>query len=226
VAIAHEFIAALPDGYRTRVGERGAQLSGGQRQRIAIARALLKDAPILVLDEATSHLDAVNEAEVRQALDRLMAGRTTLVIAHRLSTIRDADKIVVLDAGRVIEQGTHGELLARDGLYSHLIAAQLMSRRPTGRPAELAGSAADHGMAQPRRWASLDGWCMLGIDHIVPRLGAIRSEGDTRWASMKRRLPRIPATSCLWSTSTSPCPIRRSRPSSTSSVLASPATPT
>jgi len=122
-----EVVDELPDGYETVVGERGSQLSGGQRQRIAIARALLKDAPILVLDEATSHLDAVNEAEVRQALDRLMQGRTTLVIAHRLSTIRNADKIVVLDEGRVVEQGTHGELLALDGLYSHLIASQLVA---------------------------------------------------------------------------------------------------
>jgi ATP-binding cassette subfamily B protein len=137
LANVDEFAAALPDGYATPVGERGMQLSGGQRQRVAIARALLKDAPILVLDEATSHLDAVNEAEVRQALARLMHGRTTLVIAHRLSTIRDADRIVVLDAGRVVEEGTHAELLARDGLYTHLIAAQLMARARTsiGEPA-------------------------------------------------------------------------------------------
>lgn len=122
-----EFAQALPDGYDTTVGERGLQLSGGQRQRVSIARALLKDAPILVLDEATSHLDAVSEAEVRQALDRLSAGRTTLVIAHRLSTIRSADNIVVLDDGAVVEQGRHPELLALDGLYSHLIASQLRS---------------------------------------------------------------------------------------------------
>jgi ATP-binding cassette subfamily C protein CydCD len=125
-----EFAAALPEGYATSVGERGVQLSGGQRQRVSIARALLKDAPILVLDEATSHLDAVSEAEVRQALDRLRAGRTTLVIAHRLSTIRDADQIVVLEDGRVAEQGRHQELLALDGLYSHLIASQLRTRPP------------------------------------------------------------------------------------------------
>jgi ATP-binding cassette subfamily C protein CydCD len=120
-----EFAQALPEGYDTYVGERGLQLSGGQRQRVSIARALLKNAPILVLDEATSHLDAVSEAEVRQALDRLSEGRTTLVIAHRLSTIRQADQIVVLDAGRIVEQGSHAELLAQDGLYSHLIATQL-----------------------------------------------------------------------------------------------------
>jgi ATP-binding cassette subfamily C protein CydCD len=124
-----EFAKALPDGYDTAVGERGAQLSGGQRQRVAIARALLKDAPVLVLDEATSHLDAINEAEVRRALDELMVGRTTLVIAHRLSTIRNADNIVVLDGGRVAEQGRHADLVALDGIYSHLIGAQLAGFR-------------------------------------------------------------------------------------------------
>ena len=124
-ANVEEFAQALPEGYDTPVGERGLQLSGGQRQRVSIARALLKNAPILVLDEATSHLDAVSEAEVRQALDRLSHGRTTLVIAHRLSTIREADEIIVLDDGRVVERGTHAELLALDGLYSHLIASQL-----------------------------------------------------------------------------------------------------
>jgi ATP-binding cassette subfamily C protein CydCD len=129
LANVEEFATALPEGYETVVGERGTQLSGGQRQRVAIARALLKDAPVLILDEATSHLDAVNEAQVREALDHLMAGRTTLVIAHRLSTIRNAHKIVVLDDGQVTEQGTHQELLALDGLYSHLISHQLLVRR-------------------------------------------------------------------------------------------------
>jgi ATP-binding cassette subfamily C protein CydCD len=126
-ANAHDFVAALPDGYETRVGERGLQLSGGQRQRIAIARALLKDAPVLVLDEATSHLDAENERQVHEALERLMRGRTTLVIAHRLSTIRSADRIVVLDRGTVAEEGTHDALLARGGLYAQLVAAQMAS---------------------------------------------------------------------------------------------------
>jgi ATP-binding cassette subfamily C protein CydCD len=139
-----EFAEALPDGYDTMVGERGAQLSGGQRQRVAIARALLKDAPVLVLDEATSHLDAVNEAQVREALERLMAGRTTLIIAHRLSTIRRASKIVVLDDGRVTEQGTHQELLAQDGLYSHLIAHQLLVRREDD-AVPVTGETAAHG---------------------------------------------------------------------------------
>ena len=127
MANAHEFIDNLPDGYETQVGERGMQLSGGQRQRISIARALLKDAPVLVLDEATSHLDAVNERQVREALRRLMEGRTTLVIAHRLSTVRDADRIVVLDEGRVVEQGSHQQLLDTGGLYAQLVSTQLVS---------------------------------------------------------------------------------------------------
>ena len=125
-ANAHDFIMSFPDGYDTLVGERGMQLSGGQRQRVSIARALLKNSPVLVLDEATSHLDAVNEQQVRQALERLMAGRTTLVIAHRLSTIRDADRIVVLNAGNLVEQGTHQELLERGGLYAQLVSTQLV----------------------------------------------------------------------------------------------------
>ena len=109
-------------------------LAGGQRQRLAIARALLKDAPLLVLDEATSHLDAANEAEVevRQALATLMAGRTTLVVAHRLSTVRDADRIVVLDRGRLVEEGPHSALLAGGGLYAHLVGHQLLSRGANG----------------------------------------------------------------------------------------------
>ncbi|HYI03548.1 MAG TPA: ATP-binding cassette domain-containing protein, partial [Reyranella sp.] len=122
-----DLVAALPDGLDSPVGERGTALSGGQRQRVAIARAFLKDAPILVLDEATSHLDAVNEQAVRRALDLLQADRTTIVIAHRLSTVRDADLIVVLDAGRVAETGTHASLLARNGLYARLVSRQLAS---------------------------------------------------------------------------------------------------
>jgi ATP-binding cassette subfamily B protein len=123
-AYADEFISALPEGYDTNVGENGAQLSGGQRQRIAIARAILKDAPILLLDEATSSLDSQSERRVQLALDRLMEGRTTIVIAHRLSTILDADHIIVLDEGAVVDEGTHAELLARGGLYASLYARQ------------------------------------------------------------------------------------------------------
>ncbi len=123
-ARAHELIRALPQGYDTVVGERGLKLSGGQRQRIAIARALLKDAPILVLDEATSSVDAANEAAIQEALDVLTVGRTTLVIAHRLSTVRSADRVVVLDAGRIVESGGHDELLSKRGAYARLVASQ------------------------------------------------------------------------------------------------------
>ena len=130
-ANAVEFIASFPDGYDTLVGERGMQISGGQRQRIAIARAILKNAPVLILDEATSHLDAISEATVRDALNRLMEGRTTVVIAHRLSTIRDADNILVLDQGQVIEQGTHQQLLDRGGLYAQLVSAQMVGPAPS-----------------------------------------------------------------------------------------------
>ncbi len=120
-----DLVASLPEGLDSPVGERGTSLSGGQRQRVAIARAFLKDAPVLILDEATSHLDALNEQAVRHALDRLKADRTTVVIAHRLSTVRDADLIVVLDGGRVVESGTHEALLGRGGLYAQLVSRQL-----------------------------------------------------------------------------------------------------
>ncbi|WP_375269979.1 ABC transporter ATP-binding protein, partial [Phenylobacterium sp.] len=123
-AAAHDFIMALPEGYRTVVGEAGARLSGGQRQRIAIARAFLKDAPILLLDEATSALDTESEAQVQAALNRLMAGRTTMLIAHRLSTVRGADRIYVIDKGQVVESGDHAALVKAGGLYARLAKSQ------------------------------------------------------------------------------------------------------
>ena len=129
IANAEEFIVRLPNGYDTMIGERGVKLSGGQKQRLAIARAVLRDAPILILDEATSSVDTETEMLIQQALERLMAGRTTLIIAHRLSTIRNADKIVVLEGKRVVEQGTHAELMAHHGLYRHLNEVQTKVER-------------------------------------------------------------------------------------------------
>ena len=123
-AFAHEFISTLPQGYDTFLGERGLRLSGGQRQRIAIARAMLKNPPLLLLDEATSALDAESERMVQAALESAMRNRTTLVVAHRLATVQKADLIVVLDKGRLVEQGTHAQLVARGGVYAGLAALQ------------------------------------------------------------------------------------------------------
>jgi ATP-binding cassette subfamily B protein len=126
-AFAHEFIIALPEGYDTFLGERGVRLSGGQRQRIAIARAMLKNSPLLLLDEATSALDAESERMVQAALESAMKGRTTLVIAHRLATVKKADRIVVIDHGRIVEQGSHEHLMAANQIYARLAALQFVS---------------------------------------------------------------------------------------------------
>ena len=127
-AYAEEFILDLPDGYDTVIGERGVRLSGGQKQRLSIARALLKDAPILILDEATSSIDAESESLVQQAITRLARNRTSVVIAHRLSTIRNADKIIVIDKGCVVESGTAVTLMAANGLYSRMVQSQDLTR--------------------------------------------------------------------------------------------------
>jgi len=198
-ANAHEFIRRLPQGYATRVGERAIRLSGGQRQRIAIARALLRDAPILILDEALSSVDAESEALVQAALDRLMVGRTTLIVAHRLSSVIGADRIVVLDEGRVVEEGAHGELLARGGGYARLMAGQLgtgaaaeMAERNGGEPAaetaDGAGGPDDHaeelvparGLGWPRALRVL-----LGLARgEAPRLTAAFVLGVARVAAL------------------------------------------
>jgi subfamily B ATP-binding cassette protein MsbA len=130
LANADEFIARMPDGYHTMVGERGLTLSGGQRQRVGIARAIVRNAPILILDEPTAALDSESEKLVIEALERLMKGRTVLTIAHRLSTIRDAHKIIVLKDGVVAEEGTHDELLARNGVYAELYRVQAGAAPP------------------------------------------------------------------------------------------------
>jgi subfamily B ATP-binding cassette protein MsbA len=132
----HQFAEGLPQGLDTMIGHNGNQLSGGQRQRLAIARAVYKDAPILILDEATSALDSESERLVQEALDALMLGRTSLVIAHRLSTIKAADRVLVLEGGSVVEQGTHAELLALNGLFAHLHSLQFKTdTKPATEPA-------------------------------------------------------------------------------------------
>jgi subfamily B ATP-binding cassette protein MsbA len=124
IANAHEFISKLEQGYQTNIGDRGSKLSGGQRQRLSIARAVLKNPPVLILDEATSALDSESELLVQEAITKLMSSRTTLVIAHRLSTIQHADEILVIDKAKIVQRGTHAELMAQEGLYQKLSTIQ------------------------------------------------------------------------------------------------------
>ena len=137
-ANCHDFIMSLPDGYDSRVGERGVKLSVGEKQRISIARALLKDAPILILDEATASVDTVTERLIQEALSRLMANRTSFVVAHRLNTIRDADEILVMHHGEIVERGRHQELMARDGMYARLSLIQSMEHPDSGKSLHIA----------------------------------------------------------------------------------------
>ena len=142
MAEAHDFIIRQPQGYDTMVGERGSSLSGGQRQRLAIARALLKDPPVLILDEATSALDAATEARVQKALNALMAGRTTFIIAHRLSTIRDCDEIMVFESGQIAERGSFDELVKLGGRFAALVKTQMAAPQPDAAKAAAAESSA------------------------------------------------------------------------------------
>ena len=152
MAQAHDFIAALPEGYATPVGERGVKLSGGQRQRLAIARAFLKDPPILILDEATSDLDAESEFLVQQALSELMQGRTVLVIAHRLATVRHADRVVVVHGGRIAEMGTHDELMAaRTDLRRSTLQSLDLRPRDAADPRPLRGALKERAAGRTRR---------------------------------------------------------------------------
>jgi ATP-binding cassette, subfamily B, bacterial len=174
-AHAHEFVSNLPDGYDTTVGERGAQLSGGERQRICVARAFLKNAPILVLDEPTSSIDSKTEAVILEALEALMEGRTTFMIAHRLSTIRNADRILVVDGGRVVQQGTHDELMAEPGLYRVMYEVQLGQRQRRQRAA-LAMIAAD-GDGEGEQLDESDDALAVATWMLLAGLGATVREG-------------------------------------------------
>jgi len=176
----HEFIQGLPQGYQTIIGEKGIKLSGGQRQRLAIARALLRDTPILVLDEALSAVDAENEAVIQEALDRLMRGRTTLILAHRLSSVIDCDRILVLDGGKVTEQGRHDELMARGGVYAGLMAEQARESK--------AGGAASDSFVTPTRTESIADTPGGAVKPMTE--GIIKAEGLT-WYQVVANLMKV-----------------------------------
>jgi ATP-binding cassette subfamily B protein len=201
-ADAHEFIAALPEGYDTPIGERGAQLSGGERQRIAIARAFLKDAPILILDEPTSAVDARTEATIFAALERLMAGRTTFIITHRLPSVRHADTILVVDRGELVERGTHAELLARDGLYRRMYTAQ-MEPRERNPPSLGTGSSRPVDTPSP---VPLDSAVdAVGAEVAAPPVESIESRGGVPLIARPKivllgMMSKIPVPGVIWQT--------------------------
>jgi ATP-binding cassette subfamily B protein len=194
---AHEFISSLPDGYETPLGERGAKISGGERQRIAVARAFLKDAPILILDEPTSSIDSHTEEVILEALERLMKGRTTIVIAHRLSTIRGVEEIVVMDHGRIVQQGSHEDLAAQPGLYRQLWEAQILKDRPTSRRQP---ERAETRRPEERAAASHPGAAQATSNRpderaVVQRPDRAATEPRAEPSSRRRRQPRPPAKS-------------------------------
>jgi ABC-type hemin transport system ATPase subunit len=171
-ANAHDFITRLPEGYDTGLGERGAKLSGGERQRLSLARAFVKDAPILILDEPTSAIDSRTESAILEALERLMTGRTTFIIAHRLSTIREADLVLVVNDGRIVERGTHAELVAADGLYRQLSALQ-------GVDGAAPGDYRAEGLPE-----------VTDVPHIVPARLTGQTEVAPRWIARPRIVER------------------------------------